>query len=128
LAVKALQAPASIDSRGVFCVMMAGPRDDYQGQWRGGNTLIRDLLNGSEEFGVPACGVGSILALKYCVPIADGIVSAGKYIVLEPCDNAHLDEFADPAEWFQGDWIRPVGGEHIAGSVEEFVTELCRIV
>jgi hypothetical protein len=123
MAVRVLQPPADFDnSRGMMTVMMAGPVDDSS-KWDG-NRLIRDLLVGTEEFDVPRCGVGSIVELRSCVPMADGMMSVGKYKVVELHPDANLEDRPDPADKFQGEWLRPTGEALVADDVVEFTRQL----
>jgi hypothetical protein len=128
LAVRALQPPANFDnSRGIMTVMMAGPLDGESLRWNG-NRVIRDLLNGSDEYKVPRCGVGSVVLLRSCVPMAEGMMSAGSYSVVEVCPEVDLDDKPDPVDKFKGEWLRPTGEALVADDVVEFTRQLLTVL
>lgn len=127
MAVRALQLPVGqIFSGGITRVQMRGPTDDAD-NWDG-NRLIRDLITGSETFGVPKCGVGSIVLLKGCSLDGDNTISIGGYSVVETCASADLEDRPDPGDVFEGGWIRPTREALVANSVLEYTTQLLGVL
>jgi hypothetical protein len=117
LAARVLQAPRHLADLDVFQVKMKEPDGP---NWNG-NRLIRDLINGTEQFGVQACGVGSVLVLRGFEQDAEGNCTTSLYTILETRDTAQLDEYPDPSKLFEGEWVRPVvGGEYPTYTVPMF--------
>jgi len=67
---------------------------------RDGNRLIKDLIHGSERFGVPRCEAGAVIEFSGCVFINDDEIAAEGYRVISRSSDIEVPE---PPEGFVRD-------------------------
>lgn len=120
MAVKLLQTPDTISGLAIVSMEFPGVHD--------ANRVIRDLYQGSSEWEVPRCPVGSILVLEDCTILGDEMIAAGAFTVLETPRHSDISATPDPKDYFEGEWLRPTRDEYVVDSVEGFVNTLLKIV